>query len=111
MEHSQWWLRGTVMEHGAVGRFSTLVIMIWAAALPAQVPAGQLSHEDIQWLGRVTYGPTTATVDEYLKLGRRRFLNEQLHPGKVSLPQPAAAQIAALEISHSSDAELLAAVF
>jgi uncharacterized protein (DUF1800 family) len=81
-----------------------------AAALPSWALSSELSRQDIQWLDRVTYGPTTATVDDYLKLGRRRFLNEQLHPKDVRLPQPAAAQIDALEISHSSSAELLAAV-
>ena len=78
---------------------------------PAWATGGELSREDIQWLDRVTYGPSTATVDEYLKLGRRRFLNEQLHPKDVRLPQPAADQIAALDISHSTSADLLATVF
>jgi uncharacterized protein (DUF1800 family) len=79
-----------------------------ASVMPAWATGSELSRQDIQWLDRVTYGPTTATVDEYLKLGRRRFLNEQLHPKNLSLPQPAAAQIAALEISRSGAAELLA---
>lgn len=85
--------------------------LICAAALPPGAMGGAFTREDIQWLDRVTYGPTTVTVDEYVKLGRRRFLNEQLHPGDVRLPQPAAAQIAALEISHRSSAELLATVY
>ena len=85
--------------------------LICAAELPPGAMGGALTREDIQWLDRVTYGPTTVTVDEYVKLGRRRFLNEQLHPGDVRLPQPAAAQIAALEISHRSSAELLATVY
>src|SRR5882724_2121823 len=96
------------MKHGV--KFGALV-MIFAAGLPTWAAGSQLSRQDIQWLDRVTYGPTTATVDEYLKLGRRRFLNEQLHPENVRLPQPAAEQIAALEISHNSNAEVLAAVF
>jgi uncharacterized protein (DUF1800 family) len=96
------------MKHGV--RFGALA-MIFAAGLPTWAAGSGLSRQDIQWLDRVTYGPTTATVDEYVKLGRRRFLNEQLHPKDVRLPQPAASQIDALEISHSSSAELLAAVF
>src|SRR3984885_14233547 len=78
---------------------------------PAWATSSELSREDIQWLDRVTYGPSTATVEEYLKVGRRRFLNEQLHPKDVRLPQPAADQIAALDMSHSTSADLLAAVF
>jgi uncharacterized protein (DUF1800 family) len=98
------------MKHGSGCKPGALV-MIFAAALPAGASGSGLSREDVQWLERVTYGPTTATVDEYLKLGRRRFLSEQLHPKDVRLPQPAVTQIAALEISHSSSAELLATVF
>ena len=81
------------------------------AVAPALATGSELSREDIQWLDRVTYGPSTVTVDEYLKLGRRRFLDEQLHPKDVRLPQPAADQIAALDISHSAPADLLAAVY
>ncbi|HEX4674923.1 MAG TPA: DUF1800 domain-containing protein [Steroidobacteraceae bacterium] len=73
--------------------------------------SSELSREDIQWLDRVTYGPSTATVEEYRKLGRRRFLDEQLHPKDVHLPQAAADQIAALDLSHANPADLLAAVF
>jgi uncharacterized protein (DUF1800 family) len=93
--------------------FATLSALttILAAELPTLASAAELSRQDIQWLDRVTYGPTTATVDEYLRLGRRRFLDQQLHPKDVRLPQPAATQIDALEISRTSNAELLATVF
>jgi uncharacterized protein (DUF1800 family) len=76
----------------------------WASA------STPLSRQDILWLDRVTYGPTSAVVDEYLKLGRRRFLNEQLHPAALRLPEPAASQIEALEISRSDAATLLGVV-
>ena len=59
------------MKHGV--RFGALA-MVFAATLPTWAAGSQLSRQDIQWLDRVTYGPTTATVDEYVKLGRRRFL-------------------------------------
>jgi uncharacterized protein (DUF1800 family) len=92
-----------------------IIVKALLVAIPAAATAGTgttpLSRQDILWLDRVTYGPTTTVVEEYLKLGRRRFLDEQLHPKNVSLPELAAAQIAALEITHSSSAELLAAVF
>jgi uncharacterized protein (DUF1800 family) len=90
---------------------NTPFIMVLLAVLPAWAGSSEPSRQDIQWLDRVTYGPTTATVEAFTKLGRRRFLNEQLHPKDLRLPQPAAAQIEALEISHSNGAELLAAVF
>jgi uncharacterized protein (DUF1800 family) len=88
-----------------------ILALAGVAVVPAWASGNELSREDIQWLDRVTYGPSTATVDEYLRVGRRRFLNEQLHPPKdVRLPQPESEQIAALDISHASAAELLATV-
>jgi uncharacterized protein (DUF1800 family) len=89
-----------------------IAILAVASALtvPAWAMASELSRQDIQWLDRVTYGPDTATVNEYLKLGRRRFLNEQLHPGKVELPKEVVAEISALQISRQDGAELLAYV-
>jgi len=80
--------------------------LVDAAAWPSETP----SRQDILWLDRVTYGPTTATVDRYLRLGRRRFLQEQLHPHDVQLPPAITAEIEALEISHRDGAELLAYV-
>ncbi len=78
-----------------------------ALATPSASP---LRREDILWLDRLTYGPTTATVEDYLKLGRKRFLSEQLHPSGIQLPPAVSAEIAALEISHSDGAALLASV-
>jgi hypothetical protein len=83
------------------------ILMAVLAGLPVLASAGELSRQDIQWLDRVTYGPNTATVDEYRKLGRRRFLDEQLHPKEVRLPPEVNAEIQALEISHRDGAELL----
>jgi uncharacterized protein (DUF1800 family) len=81
-----------------------------ALTLPALAIGGELSRQDVQWLERVTYGPDTATLNEYQKLGRRRFLSEQLHPGDVRLPPQVNAEVSSLEISHQSGAELLAYV-
>ena len=89
------------MRRGWIAGMAALV------ALPSLGSAATLSHEDVLWLNRVTDGPTTAVVDRYEKLGRRRFLEEQLHPADVTLPAPIAAQISALDISHSNATDLL----
>jgi hypothetical protein len=106
------------MSRQSVTRLTRTGASSWAISalavvtlLPAGAFGGELSRQDIEWLDRVTYGPTTATVAEYEKLGRRRFLREQLHPKDSQLPQPAAAQIAALDISSTNTGQLLAAVF
>lgn len=69
-----------------------------------------LSRQDTLWLDRVTYGPTTTDVDEYLKLGRRRFLEQQLHPSNLRLPPAVNTQLTALEVSHSDPAIVLPVV-
>lgn len=82
-----------------------------ATTLTPALAGDALSRQDILWLDRVTYGPTTGTVDRYLKLGRRRFLEEQLHPSRdPQLPPAVAAEIDSLEIQHSSGAQWLAFV-
>jgi uncharacterized protein (DUF1800 family) len=82
-----------------------------AALLAAAGAAGaELSRQDALWLDRVTYGPTTATVHEYLELGRRRFLQAQLHPRDQRLPAAISAEIEALQISHLSAPQLLLGV-
>jgi uncharacterized protein (DUF1800 family) len=79
-----------------------------AATATGTVASEAPSRQDVLWLDRITYGPTTATVDRYLKLGRRRFLDEQLHPPReAQLPPNIAAEIAALEVSHSDGAQWL----
>jgi uncharacterized protein (DUF1800 family) len=81
-------------------------------AVASDTPSRQApSRQDRLWLDRITYGPNTATVDRYLKLGRRRFLDEQLHPPRdPQLPGPVAAEIDALETQHSDAAQWLAYV-
>ena len=46
--------------------FAALAVATIMDAVASEAP----SRQDILWLDR--YGPTTATVDRYLKLGRRR---------------------------------------
>jgi uncharacterized protein (DUF1800 family) len=84
-----------------------------AAALgliPTWAGGAEVQRQDLLWLERITYGPTTSTLQRYLKLGRQRFLDEQLSPGDPVLPAPIAAQIEALEISHVQAGQQLAHV-
>ncbi len=69
-----------------------------------------LHRDDMLWLERVTFGLDSATVDEYRKLGRERFLERQLSARDQALPAPIAAQIDAMEISHADPATGIADV-
>ncbi len=74
-----------------------------AAALPVLRP------QDMLWLQRVTFGLDSRSVSDYRRLGRVRFLDEQLD-GRGELPPPIAAQIDSLEVAHEDAREWLAAV-
>jgi uncharacterized protein (DUF1800 family) len=72
-------------------------------AMPAD-PAGN----DLLWLERVTYGPTSATLAEYRRVGRTAFLDEQLNASSDQLPPEIATQIQQLDIAHEDGADMLA---
>jgi uncharacterized protein (DUF1800 family) len=75
-----------------------------AAALPV------LHREDMLWLERVTFGLDSASVSDYRRLGRERFLDEQLDARDTALPAPITAQIGALEVSHADPVKWLTEV-
>jgi len=75
-----------------------------SAALPV------LHREDVLWLDRVSFGLDSASVADYGRLGRERFLQRQLHPQQPQLPAPIAAQIDALEVTHADPQRWLADV-
>ena len=69
-----------------------------------------LHREDMLWLERVSFGLDSATVADYRKLGRERFLDQQLNAHDQQLPAPIAAQIDAMEISRAQPATWIADV-
>jgi len=98
---------------GGVMARARVVLGLALAAVTSSLPAtaaSSLTRQDMLWLDRVTYGPTSAVVDQYRELGRRRFLKQQLHPSDLHLPPIATRQIAALEVSHSDPAIVLPVV-
>jgi len=52
-----------------------------------------LRREDVVWLERVGFGLDSATVADYRRLGRERYLEEQLRGSAEALPAPIAAQV------------------
>ena len=59
------------------------------------------------WLQRLTFGLDSRTVADYRRLGRERYLDEQLHPGREALPSPVASQVHELESSQIDPARTL----
>jgi uncharacterized protein (DUF1800 family) len=58
-----------------------------------------LRRADVSWLERVTFGLDSQAVNDYRRLGRERYLEQQLRPPAEDLPAPIAAQVHALENS------------
>ena len=79
-------------------------------ALPAAARDAPLSKEDVAWLDRVTFGVDSATVARYRELGRRRFLDEQLHPKGDGLPADVRAQIDGFAVMKTPASTLVAQV-
>jgi uncharacterized protein (DUF1800 family) len=63
--------------------------------------ASAMTRGDLRWLGRVTFGIDAASVAEYRRLGREKFLDEQLRAPAADTGE-LATEIAGLTISRQS---------
>jgi uncharacterized protein (DUF1800 family) len=73
-----------------------VVSLLLAAWMPQSSRPGRLqplAQHDLQWLDRVTFGIDSATVARYRKLGRAKFLEEQLKPPADDPPELSAAVV------------------
>jgi uncharacterized protein (DUF1800 family) len=92
----------TPARTGAAGDGAAPSSRATSAALPV------LHREDVLWLDRVTFGLDSASVADYERMGRARFLERQLHPPEPVLPAPIATEIAALDVAQSDPQRWLA---
>ena len=69
-----------------------------------------LHREDAVWLERASFGLDSATVADYRRLGRERYLEQQLHAGAAELPPPVSAQIAQLAAQQADPEQRLKAL-
>ena len=69
-----------------------------------------LRREDAFWLERVSFGLESTTVADYLRLGRERYLEQQLHDPGEELPPPIAAQIQEINAHQSAPEQRLRAL-
>ncbi|MBV8682220.1 MAG: DUF1800 domain-containing protein [Caulobacteraceae bacterium] len=85
------------------------LLLVIAAALSgaAAAKAQDISAHDLAVVNRVTWGADDAAVRRVERMGLSAWLQQQLHPGE-ALPPAVQAQIAALPISHETDAQLVA---
>lgn len=90
----------------ALLRRSALMLACLVLAAPAQA-AQPLSHDDIAWLQRASFGVDSATLARYQALGRTRYLDEQLAGGDDSLPPAISTMIRSFEVTSTPPLQML----
>jgi uncharacterized protein (DUF1800 family) len=79
-----------------------------ANSKPASAPPlANLRRPDALWLDRVGFGVDSQMVSDYRRLGRERWLDDQLEAHESVLPAPIATQIQNMDISHQDATQLL----
>jgi uncharacterized protein (DUF1800 family) len=101
-------------HYGAVlGSAAALLLSACTAPASRVTPAERapelstLRRVDVSWLERVTFGLDSQAVGDYRRLGRERYLEQQLRPPSEELPAPIAAQVKVLENSDVDAAATL----
>src|SRR5579872_1055578 len=88
----------------AVALVATLIgFTVWTASPSARGPA-PFTRADLHWLERVTFGVDSGIVAEYRRVGREKFLDEQLKAPAADTGD-LAREIAALGISQKTAEE------
>ena len=87
-------------------------LLLMGSFLPAAettpAPSAGLSHADIRWLQRASFGLDSATLESYRQLGRQRWLDQQLNDRHDTLPPAISALIASYPALGTPPGELLA---
>ncbi|HWU76811.1 MAG TPA: DUF1800 domain-containing protein [Rhodanobacter sp.] len=90
---------------------SSLLLVVASLATPVAVtaqPSPALSHDDIHWLQRASFGLDSATLESYRQLGRQGWLEQQLGDRNDTLPPAIGALIDSYPALNTPPAELLA---
>jgi uncharacterized protein (DUF1800 family) len=67
-----------------------------------------LPRADVVWLQRVNFGVDSRALADYRRLGRERYLEEQLNPSAEVLPPAIATQVRTIESAETDPAQTLA---
>ncbi|MFC5491270.1 DUF1800 domain-containing protein [Dokdonella soli] len=91
-----------------LGLATGLAIASAAFAAPAPTPEPAPPPADLEWLNRVTFGVDSASLARFEKLGRKRFLDEQLSGRNDALPALIAQQVEVLDVTRLSPTAVMA---
>ena len=79
-----------------------------ALALSANAPAEPASRaEALHVLSRIAYGPRPGDIDRVQQIGVDRYIDEQLHPDTIPMPEPLTRRLEALSQDEMSQADLI----
>jgi hypothetical protein len=81
--------------------FLSIVTLVVATFLSKPAALGALVRGDVRWLDHITFGIDEPTISAYQRLGREKFLDEQLHPAAEDSPE-LAARIAAIPVTQQT---------
>jgi uncharacterized protein (DUF1800 family) len=89
-------------------RIIAIAAAVPCLALPANAFAEPASRaEAIHVLSRIAYGPRPGDLDRVLQIGVERYIDEQLHPDAIPMPEPLAQRLGALSQGEMSQADLI----
>lgn len=101
------------MSFAAANRFRcmgrTVIVACLAVALGSALAAGSATPqaEALHVLNRLAFGPRPGDLQHVMDVGVDRYIDEQLHPENLPLPQPLAAELDRLATVNWSQGELL----
>ncbi len=84
------------------------VVPCLALAFSATALAGPASRaEALHVLDRISYGPRPGDIDRVMQIGVERYIDEQLHPDTIPMPEPLSRRMDALSQGEMSQADLI----
>jgi hypothetical protein len=63
--------------------------------------------EALHVLSRIAYGPRPGDIDRVVQIGVDRYIDEQLHPDTIAMPEPLTRRLEALSQGEMSQADLI----
>ena len=91
-------------------RFTLFIAALCVAALavPAPAPADTADSQIVHLLNRIAFGPSAADLAHVRAIGIERYIDEQLHPERITDPPALDARLAALDTLRLDPAQLFA---
>jgi len=87
--------------------FFLLLLSVSATVIPAAYPANSRPDQrDIHVLNRLGFGPRPGDIERVKSIGVDRYIDEQLHPASIPLPEELKSKLSGLETVGRGAAQL-----